>query len=477
MKYKIQEEPRVEAFITTTGLVVEKEIYKEFGADKPASQQITNTTWSDDVIAPPYNLGKLLAWQEKSVVHAACIRTKMQDAVGIGWYLEADEDAEVQPDKADDKDYKTLNTFFKKVNPDEDFTMMIKKVFQDFEANGNGYIEVARNADLKPSGLFHVNSGEVRWAITKDKLCQVIGENKVWFKLFGDERILDKKTGVFSEASDNPANEIIPITQYTYLSTQYGLPEWLPAIWHMFGDVKEIEYNIDFFLNFGIPAYAVIVEGQGEMNQELKDEILKYFETTLKGTGSQHKTLTLNSPTGVKIRFEKLSVDEKDSSFRGYHEDNAQAIMTAHGVPPYRINIVKTGQLGGDVAKDMDRIYLDSTINPKQELFAWIIREKIIRMGFEIDSWKIRFKDININDKERDAKIAETYIKCGIKSPNEIRKEKGDDPYVNGDILYIASGMTPIGVTEGSKDTIETEMTDEERQAGEDEIEDAEEVE
>ncbi len=36
--------------------------------------------------------------------------------------------------------------------------------------------------------------------------------------------------------------------------------------------------------------------------------------------------------------------------------------------------------------------------------------------------------------------------------------------------------MTPIGVTEGSKDTIETEMTDEERQAGEDEIEDAEEV-
>ena len=474
MKYKVEQEPSCECFITNSGLVVEKEILKEFGAETPASQQITNETWGEDIVTPPYNLGKLLAWQEKSVVHSSCIRTKTQDAVGIGWFLEADEDAEQQSKVEEDKDYDILNAFFKKANPNEDFTMMIKKVFQDYEANGNGYIEVTRDIDDKVNGLFHVNSGEVRWGKDKKKLCQMIGQNKVWFKLFGEEKILDKSTGVFSETSTNPANEIIPITQYTWMSSLYGLPSWLPAIWNMFGDVKETEYNIDFFLNFGIPAYAVIVEGQGSMNQELKDEITKYFETTLKGTGSQHKTLILNTPAGITIRFDKLSNDEKESSFRGYHKDNTQAILTAHGVPPYRVGIVEQGQLGGDVAEDMDRIYLDSTINPKQELFAWIIREKIIKEGFEIDSWKLRFKDININDEERESKIEETYIKNGIKSPNEIRKEKGLDPYENGDILYVASGLTPIGVTKDSTDVIETEMTDDEVVAGKEEMGDEE---
>jgi PBSX family phage portal protein len=345
----------------------------------------------------------------------------------------------------------------------------------DYESTGNGYIEVARDAKGEVSKLYHLPVGDVRWGKEKQRVMQQVGEKKVWFKLFGDERILDKNTGKFVDAISKPedvANEVIPIVQYTHKSSCYGLPEWLPAIYHMFGDFKETEYNIDFFLNFGIPAYAVIVEGKN-LSQEVKEEISKYFETTLKGTGSQHKTLTLNVPTGGSIKFEKLNVEQKEASFRVYHKDNRDSVLTAHHVPPYRVGIVEKGQLGGSVATETDRIYLDSVINPRQTDFSWVITEFIIKEGFQVKGWELNFKDINIYDEDRESQIAERYIGNGIKTPNEIRKEKGLDPYDGGDIFYMKSALVPIGA-ELEENKPDTEISGTEREASNQEYDDNE---
>ena len=479
---KVQGQESIECIITDRGMVLEKEICKEFQINDSVTKQIDNIEWGEEIIQPPYNLVKLLAWMNQSVVHSSCVRVKTQDAVGVGWYLEVDEDEitdeEKDKDIKDNSDYQILYKFFKKVNPDENITKMIKKVFLDYEANGNGYIEVTRDVNGVINGLYHMNSGTIWWAKDKKRLCQIVGENQVWFKLFGSDEKLNSKTGNFVKSIkniDDTANEIIPITQYTWMSSVYGLPEWLPAIYSMFGDVKETEYNIDFFLNFGVPAYAVIIEGQGAMDPKVKEEIEKYFETTLKGTGSNHKTLTLSTPKGVNIRFEKLNVEEKEASFRAYHKDNRDTVLMAHHVPPYRIGMVEKGQLGGSVASETDRIYLDSVINPRQEVFSFVLTEMVCKLGFGISGYIFKFKDINIYDEERDSKIAEKYVQNGIFSRNEIRKEKGLDPFKGGDIITIGSGMTPIGVTEGSKDVIETEIPEEEEASGQEEIEGAEE--
>jgi PBSX family phage portal protein len=382
-----------------------------------------------------------------NVTHARCVRTKVQDSVGIGYRIEPTDDSSMD-DKEKDSDYKLLTDFFSLCNnKNEDLVAVLKKVMIDYEGCGNGYIEVSRGKDNMVNGLYHVNATSLRWAKDKERIIQRVGNKYVWFKKFGEERVLDRFTGQWASDSgisdiDKIANEIIPITKYSWLSSVYGVPEWLPALFSMYGDKMEQEYNIDFFLNYGVPAYALIVEGDSISNEVL-EEVEKFFATTLKG--SNHKMLTLATQAGVTLKFERLSVEQKEASFRVYKKDNRDSILTAHNVPPYRASIVEQGALGGSVAEETDRIYLDSVINPIQREFAWVINEFIIKRGLEITGWTLQFDDINISDAKQESEIVTVLVQTGILTPNEARKRMGMEPYDGGDVFYVGGQLVPVG--------------------------------
>jgi PBSX family phage portal protein len=470
---------KVQAIITDRGSIVTEDMLKQYELPVSKSKQIKDVEWKPQIVEPPYSPAKLMNWMDIDTIHSACIHVKTHDAVGIGYYLEPP-DPDMQ-DKEGDAQYKELMDFFSLVNPNEDLTMMLEKVFIDFEGCGCGYMEVTRNKDDKVNGLYHINATTMRWSKDKTKLIQKVGTKYVYFKIFGDDRILNKNTGNFVQGVrdvEDAANEVIVINQYSWRSVYYGLPEWLPSTYAMFGEMKEREYNIDFFLNFGVPAYAVILKGVS-LNADVTEEIKKFFETTLKE--SNHKTLNLAVPKDGEVIFEPLNVQEKDASFRMYHKDNINTVLSAHRVPPYRVGIVIEGNLGGSVSKDTDRIYLDSVINPRQKKFAWVINELIIKRGFGIEGWTFQFEDINVADAKQDAEINKYYFDMGVLSPNEIRRQLGLDPYEGGDAVYISGMYIPVGLIgetpEEAKERLAREKEEEEalRGAGEEEYGEGEE--
>jgi len=200
---------------------------------------------------------------------------------------------------------------------------------------------------------------------------------------------------------------------------------------------------LDFFSSYGVPAYAVILEG-ADFDEPTKDLIQKYFETELKG--NPHRTMVFSTPEGATIRFEALSVQTKEASFRVYRRDNRDDILTAHHVPPYRASIVEKGQLGGGVATEVDRIYLDSVINPRQRAMTWIINELLIFEGFDITAWRFEFLDIDIRDQKLDSEIDKEYFNMGARTPNEMRVAQGLEPYDGGDVFYIPANNVPVGL-------------------------------
>ena len=431
----------------------------------PQSKQIEEETkFAIDVIEPPYSLSKLMEWLHLSVVHASCISTKVQDSVGVGWKL-----TEVPGKESKEEEYTRIDDFFSKVNENEDIISVCKKVMLDYESCGNGYFEVVRNSNAEGGikAIYHVNGTTVRLCKDKDRWVQQVGQKKVYFKRWGDERILNNKTGNFVQSLSNPnnfANEIIQIKQYTHKSAYYGLPDWLPVLYQMYGEMKEKEYNLDFFTNFGVPAYAVVVEG-ADLDEEVKEEIQKYFETELKE--NPHRTIFISLPGGTTVKFEKLSVETKEASFMIYRRNNRDDLLTAHHVPPYRASIVEKGQLGGTVAEDVDRIYLDSVINPRQRDFCWVLNELIIWEGFGIDSLEFQFEDIDIRDKKADAEIDEKYFKMAARTPNEILVAQGKEPYEGGDVYYAPAHLVPVGVAkdklgEGKEEAIASPGKDDE---------------
>lgn len=435
-------------FITTSGQLFSSADLKRY--EIPQTKQIIEPVWNvGESIEPPYDLTRLMAWIELSVPHASCIRTKVQDGVGIGWHLNKVDnlDPEVS-NELYDKEYDILANFFEKCNEGEDIISVAKKSFLDYEGCGNGYIEVVRglpveHLDRSIKSLYHVTATTVRWAGTKDKFLQKVSNKKVYFKVYGDQDPMDKNTGARVVVKpEDLANELLQFKQYTPRSYWYGLPEWLPAVFPMYGEMKEKEYNLDFFTNYGVPAYAVVLKGI-KVSKEVEEGIKKYFETEVKG--NPHRTMVFGMPEGGEVVFEKLSVEQKEASFRIYKRDNRDDILTAHRVPPYRAAIVERGQLGGSVASDTDRIYLDSVINPRQRDFEWVINQLMIKEGFGIRTWEFAFDDINIDDRKMQSEIDTAYFNMGALTPNQIRVKMGLEPYEGGDSYYVMGGMIPVG--------------------------------
>lgn len=448
MAEKTKSKKKVTLYITDGGRLFSKEDLEKYVIPTRSQQAREETQWGRDVIEPPYDLNKLMEWLHISVVHASCIHAKVNDSFGIGWNVRANEKA-AEEQKATPEQIDMLTDFFSKCNESEDIGSVCKKVGLDYEGCGNGYFEVVRGTDIEKSikAIYHVNGTTIRLTRDREKWVQQVGTITVYFKKWGDDRIMDKTTGKYVEEiiPEKAANELIPIQQYTHKSPWYGLPEWIPAIFQMYGELKEKEFNLDFFTNYGIPSYAVIMEGTDEVDKELKEEIQAYFETEVKN--NPHRTMVFGTPSGVTLRFEQLATEAKEASFRIYRRDNRDDILTAHHVPPYRASIVVSGQLGGTVAEDVDRIYLDSVVNPRQNAFAWILTELIIKEGFDIPGGEFVWKDVDIRDKKSDADIASVYFNLGVMTPNELRQAQGLAPYEGGDVFYIGAAQIPVGTS------------------------------
>lgn len=425
-------------YITDRGRLFSENDLKRF--EMPQTQQVEEQNWGKQVIKPPYDQKKLLQWMDISVTHASCIRTKIQDSFGVGWKL-----VEIEGKNATTAEYNQLFAFFQRVNENSDVSELCKKTGIDYEGCGNGYFEVVRGlTEENKCTLYHVNSTTVALMSDKERWVQKVGQNKVYFKKFGDERMLNRETGEFKESTppEKQAHELIHVYQYTWKSNYYGAPEWLPAVFTMFGEQKEKEFNMEFFTHFGVPAYAVVVQG-AKLGKGVKEEIQKYFETEL--VKNPHRILVFTLKGGGEVKFERLSVETKEASFRMFRQDNKDDILTAHHVPPYRAGIVIKGQLGGSVARDVDQIYLESVVTPRQNQFQWVFNELIIKGVFEIESYQLEFLDIDITDEKLQSEIDEIDVGMGVKTPNDILRARGEDPYDGGDVYYVTSNLVPVG--------------------------------
>nr|WP_283770991.1 phage portal protein [Polycladospora coralii] len=405
-----------------------------------------------------YNPEQLAELMELNTYHFRAVKTKARDTVGLGWRLEPNQ----KVSNPNDGQKETAEEFFKRPHVEDTFGEVLERWMIDFESVGNGYLEVIRDPKQKVKNANGVNVNRIkgietipahtmRLHIDDIRFVQMRGNQKRWFIRCGSPYDVDKDTGDLHEYGkldpDQRGNEIIHIMNYSPRSDYYGIPDVLPALGALLGDKKREEYNIDFFENFAIPAYAVTVEG-ADLDEEVVKQIKQYFQKDLKE--NRHSTLVLTAEhrggdgPPVKFNFEKLAVDMKEASFRLYRLDNRDEVLSAHGVPPYRAGIAQEGSLGGSTATESTEIYKQSIINPRQEIIEARIDRHVLRDSLGITDWEFKFNDIDTRDQERESAINERYFKLGVLTPNDIResmgKERIDNPIMNQPFI----GGTPI---------------------------------
>jgi len=382
-----------------------------------------------DVVTPPYNQDYLAQIYEISSPHFAAINAKASNIVGLGYeFVETRATKDRISELSENQE--SLSRFRKKLerlkedlaeqlesmNEEDTFTEILTRVYIDYEATGNGYIEIGRKVNGEIGYIGHIPARTMRVRKQRDGFVQIVSNLVVFFRNFGDS-VTENPIG-----DDARPNEVIHIKKYTPNNSFYGVPDVIPAKTALAGDEFASRFNLDYFENKAVPRYIITVKG-ATLSRDAERKLLEFFQTNLKG--KNHRSLYIPLPAddeGNKVEFKMEAVESgvQDSSFNNYRKMNRDEILISHRVPISKIGLPEGVSLAA--AKDADKTFKEQVARPAQRN----LEKKINRLIGELtDAFVLKFNELTLTDEDTQSKIDERYLRMKVIVPNEVRARLG----------------------------------------------------
>lgn len=408
------------------------------GAKSKALEPIDVTAYNlFRVVFPPYNLDYLAKIVELNSAHAAAIKAKVANIVGLGFdFVESpttknifnateDQKKKAKLSRKINEGRQTMHDWIDSCNSEDTFTETLIKVWVDYESTGNGYIEVGRTATGAVAYIGHVQATTVRVRQDRDGFVQIVNEKAVFFRNFGDTKTVDPIGG------DRRPNELIHLKKYTPTGNFYGVPDIIPALQAVAASEFIARYNLDYFENKAVPRYVIIIKGS-RLSVTAQTEVAEFFETSLKG--KNHRSLVVPLPPDEPDRKSEFSMQpveagKQEGSFENLKDASRDEIFMAHRVPLTKAGVA-TDAAGLAAAKDFDKTFKEQVCRPDQD----ILEKKLNRIIKEkTDVYLLALNELSLTDEETQAKIDDTNLKNKTLMPNEARVKRGQPGYADGD--------------------------------------------
>ena len=398
-----------------------------------------------DLIEPPYNLEYLSKVYEISTYNYAAINAKVANIVGLGYdFIETKKTNDAIDSLTDEKSLERarrklsklrqdLHAWLDTTNDEDTFTQTLIKVFTDYEATGNGYIEIGRTTAGNIGYIGHIPAKTMRVRRLRDGFIQLLYGKAVFFNNFGDSETENPIAG----QEDRP-NEIIHLKKYTPMNNYYGVADIIAAQVSLAGNELSGRYNLDYFENKAVPRYIITVKG-AKLSPESERKLLEFFQVGLKG--KNHRSLYIPLPgdtpdSKTEFKMEPVEANPQESSFNVYRKSNRDEILLAHRVPINKIGTPEGVNLA--VARDADKTFKEQVCRPAQ-----MILEKKLNKIFEekTDALTLKFNELTLTDEDTQSKIDERYLRMQVITPNEVRIRKGMIPLEGGDEVVDLKGQ------------------------------------
>jgi PBSX family phage portal protein len=422
---------------------VGREFQKSFtGRDGSATQQnllaqaITGYAMFD-LVQPVYNMEYLSKIYEVSTYNYAAINAKTANVVGLGYdFLETRKTNDMIDSITDDKQLERarkklgrirqdLQEWLDSTNDEDTFTETLIKVFTDYEATGNGFLEIGRTTNGDIGYIGHIPAKTMRVRRLRDGFIQLLYGKAVFFRNFGDQ----ETPNVIAGGEDRP-NEVIHFKKYTPQNNYYGIPDIIAAQMALAGNEFSGRYNLDYFENKAVPRYIITVKG-AKLSPDSERKLLEFFQVGLKGKNHRSLYIPLPSDTPdskVEFKMEPVEAGTQESSFNKYRLANRDEILLAHRVPINKIGLPEGVSLAN--ARDADKTFKEQVCRPAQMRFE----KKLNRIIEEkTDTLIIKFNELSLTDEDTQSKIDERYLRMQVITPNEVRIRKGMIPVDGGD--------------------------------------------
>lgn len=400
------------------------------------------------IIDPPYRIEDLQQIRENSTILGQCIDAYKRNIAGFGHEMQYKQnDAEETDDMK--KEWSFVDTeiipFF---SFDKPFKEILEGAIDDRETTGNGYIEVIRNASNQPDQLANMLPQHMRVtrkdeelqdvkyivsgkSITRKKkfrrYVQIVDNNPIYFKEFGDPRFLNKKTGKFSKESfggDN-ATEILHLK---IGNGPYGIPRWVSHVVHMVGARKAEELNLRYFKQGRHVPMAVIIKN-GLLDDE-SEAALSEYATSIEGEDNQHKFLLLQlkagedeetgEPVPADIELKSLAdILQNDALFLEYDDKSRQKVQSAFRLPDIYVGYSRDfNRATADAAREITE---EQVFEPERNSLEFIINN-ILLLPYELNHVYVNLRKPEISNTEDLVKMLDVLSKYGGTTFNDLRE-------------------------------------------------------
>lgn len=412
-----------------------------------------------DVLEPPYNLTELKLMGEYSSILQQCIDAYKTNIVGFG--IESEYKLDINSEEIEqavkvqaEKENTRLGEFIRYLNLDESPELILGYVIDDREKTGNGYIEIIRDGTGLPVGIEYVDAQhmrvckktvpeEVEYKILENgvekkvmrwkrfrRYVQMIDQEKVYFKEYGDPRIMNSATGKFDE--NTPDNlRATEIYHFKIGSGTYGKPRWLGNLISLYGARKAEELNLMYFTNGRhIPAAITVSNGQLD---DASYESLQSYMNDLSGTDNAHKFLLLEVQgiaeekmtngdekiTPAKVEIKSLAeVLQQDALFLEYDENTRQKIRSSFRLPPlYTGEAQEFSRATADTAR---KVTEEQVFQPERKTLARVLNTLFLE-PLEFSYVKLSVKGADFHDPIEIAKVLGPFIQANAVAPNDLR--------------------------------------------------------
>jgi hypothetical protein len=138
----------------------------------------------------------------------------------------------------------------------------------------------------------------------------------------------------------------------------------------------------------------------------------------------------INTKGGAKVAELAAS---RTMDYLKFLEQKRDEIIASYGVPPAKVGIIESGNLGGGTGEAQDRTFMINTCQPIAELVLEALNFALAKTGFGVQGWKLKFRDIDMRDSKTVEDIRDQRLRNGAWTLNRYRADIGEPAVDGGD--------------------------------------------
>ena len=328
-----------------------------------------------------------------------------------------------------------------------------KEVFEDIiearETYGISYLEVIRNiADevvqiefiketptisktrpLDPyiTTTYYHHGQELERKKRYCKYKQEIGGKTVYFKEFGDPRIMDLRDGKYLAEGESldlewQANELM---EFTIGTEPYGTVRWIGQVLGVDGSRRAETLNNNYFINGRHTPLMIMVKG-GTLTDESFTKLQQYMND-IKGEAGQHAFIVLETEaTDARTDFDQqekpeievkdlASILQKDELFQNYLDNNRRKVQSSFQLPDLYVGY--TTDFNRATAQTAQEVTEEQVFQPERKSLAWAINNRLLN-GYRFQYVECYFLEPDITNPDDLYKLLTVANNAGGLTPN-----------------------------------------------------------